>query len=569
MPAREHVASASIKVDGVRLDPEDMDHIEKVEVRNFVGLPDMATIRLADPEGRHIADPPFFIGDKIEISLGELAATTPAPVFVGEVVTFEPEFTNASAMICVRAYDTSHRMHRSRRSATFQQMTLADVVRKVVGENGLDLGTIDSTATVHPHLQQSMESDLDFINRLAALENCEFGVNAGKAFLQKRRNGAAGAVPTLAWRENVKSFKPRMSASQQHDKVRVASYDPVTRKAIVGEATEPGAITAPAREARAKAATFGPSELLVSDRVANTEAEARTIAQSTLDKLASGSFEADGVMEGNPAVKAGGKLKLEGFGRFDGEHDVTSVTHVYGHGDFRTRFAISGRNPRTLTDVMRPKSERSWTGGLVIGLVTNINDPEDGGRVRLKFPTLGDDIEGSWARIALTGAGKDAGMSFLPQVGDEVVVGFEHGDTRRPVVLGALHNGVDKPHQKMRGDPDGGSLVVYGRKDAELNLQKQLVIEAKDHAVITVKGGDDGRGDYKLTTDDKIEVKAGSTITIEGTGDIEIKSNAGVTIRGTSSVNVEANGPLALKGATVDIQASGTVNVKGALINIG
>ena len=169
------------------------------------------------------------------------------------------------------------------------------------------------------------------------------------------------------------------------------------------------------------------------------------------------------------------------------------------------------------------------------------------------------DIEGSWARIALTGAGKDAGMAFLPQVGDEVVVGFEHGDTRRPVVLGALHNGVDKPHKNMRGDPDGGSLVVYGREDAELNFRKQLVIEAKDHTTITVKGGDGGRGDYKLQTDDKIEVKAGATITIEGTGNIEIKSNAGVTIRGTSSV----------KGATVDIQASGTVNVKGALINIG
>ena len=414
-----------------------------------------------------------------------------------------------------------------------------------------------------------MESDLDFINRLAALENCEFGVAAGKAFLQQRRNGAPGAVPTLAWRENVKSFKPRMSASQQHCKVRVSSYDPVTRKAIVGEATEPGSITAPAREAREKAANFGPSELLVADRVANTPAEARTIAQSTLDKLASGSFEAEGVMEGDPAVKAGGKLKLEGFGRFDGEQEVTSVTHVYGHGDYRTRFAISGRNPRTLTDVMRPKNERAWNGGLVIGLVTNINDPEDGGRVRVKFPSLGEDIEGSWARIALTGAGKDAGMAFLPQVGDEVVVGFEHGDTRRPVVLGALHNGVDKPHKKMRGDPDGGSLVVYGREDAELNFRKQLVIEAKDHTTITVKGGDGGRGDYKLQTDDKIEVKAGATITIEGTGNIEIKSNAGVTIRGTSSVNVEANGPLALKGATVDIQASGTVNVKGALINIG
>jgi uncharacterized protein involved in type VI secretion and phage assembly len=560
MPAEKHVASASIKVAGQRLDPEDMNHVEKIEVRNFVGLPDMATIRMADPEGRHVTDPPFFIGDEIEIMLGDIEASNPSAVFTGEVVTFEPEFTTAAATISVRAYDKSHRLHRNRRSATFQDMTLSDVVKKVVGENGLQSGTIDSTTTVHPFLQQSMESDLDFINRLAALENCEFGFSEGKAFLQTRRNGG-GTVPTLAWRENVKSFKPRMSAAQQHDKVKVSSYDPVSRAAVVGEATTPGALPRPAQEVRDKASAFGASELLVSDRVANTADEARTIAQSTLDKLASGSFEAEGTMEGDPAVKAGGKLKLEGFGRFDGEHDLSSVTHVYGHGDFRTRFNISGRNPRTLTDVMRPKAERDWTSGLVIGLVTNIQDPESLGRVRVQFPTLGDSIEGIWARVALPGAGPDAGLSFMPQIDDEVVVGFEHGDTRRPVVLGSLHNSVDKPHANMRGQQDGGSLVIYGRQDAEIDLQKQLVIHAKDAMTVKIDGGSNGQGDYKQENAGAFELKAGTTMKIESTGELTIKSSAGIT--------VDATGTLTLKGAMVDIQASGTVGIKGSLINIG
>jgi uncharacterized protein involved in type VI secretion and phage assembly len=562
MPADKHVASASIKVAGQRLDQQHMDNVEKIEVRNFVGLPDMATIRLTDPEGKLVTDPPFFIGDAIEIALGGVDAAAPSAVFTGEVVTFEPEYTTSAAIISVRAYDKSHRLHRNRRSATFQDMTLSDVVKKVVGENGLQTGTIDSTPTVHPFLQQSMESDLDFINRLAALENCEFGFSDGKAFLQTRRNGGGG-VPTLEWRKNVTSFKPRMSAAQQHDKVKVTSYDPVSRKAVVGEATSPGQLTSAAQQVRDKAAAFGASELLVSDRVANTADEARTIAQSTLDKLAGGSFEAEGTMDGNPAVKAGGKLKLEGFGRyFDGEHSLTSVTHVYGHGDFRTRFAISGRNPRTLTDVMRPKAERDWgAGGLVIGLVTNIQDPESLGRVRVKFPTLGDTIEGIWARVALPGAGPDAGLSFMPPIDDEVVVGFEHGDTRRPVVLGALHNAVDKPHANMRGQQDGGSLVIYGRQDAEIDLKKQLVIHAKDAMTVKIDGGDSGQGDYKQENAGAFELKAGTTMKIESTGELTLKSSAGIT--------VEASGPLKLKGATVDIEASATVNVKGSLINIG
>jgi uncharacterized protein involved in type VI secretion and phage assembly len=368
-------------------------------------------------------------------------------------------------------------------------------------------------------------------------------------------------VPVLDWRKNVLSFKPRMSASQQHDSVKVSTYDPQTRKAITAEATAPGSIPRAAQEVRDKAKSFGASQLLVADRIANSTDEAKVIAQSTLDKLASGSFEAEGVMVGDPRLKAGGRLKLEQFGRFDGEYHVTSVTHVYGHGDYRTRFAISGRNPRTLTDVMRPKTERDWGSGLVIGLVTNIQDPEKLGRIRVKFPALGDSIEGNWARIAAPGAGKEAGMAFVPMVGDEAVCGFEHGDTRRPVVLGFLHNSIDPPHEKMAGDRDGGSLVVYGRKDAEINLQKQFVIDAKENMTITIDRGDDGPGEYKLETTDQIQVKAGTKILIDGTGEVTIKSSAGI--------NVEASGPLKLKGATVDISASGPVNVKGSLINLG
>jgi uncharacterized protein involved in type VI secretion and phage assembly len=561
MPAELHVASASVSVKGVRLDPELMNLVEKIEVRNFRGLPDTATIRMADPEGRHVAKPPFFIGDELEIELGALDARQPSKVFTGEVVTYEPEFTNAAATICVRAYDASHRMHRNRRSATYQQMTVGDIVQKVAGENGLPVGKIEATSTVHPFLQQSMETDLDFVSRLAASENCEVGVADGRVFLE-RVGSAPGPVPTLDWRKNLHAFKPRMSASQQHGTVKVSSYDPVTKKAITGEATAPAVISKVAEEIRdVGKRVFGASELLVADKIANTPDEAKVIAQSTLDKLAGGSFEAEGVMVGDPRMKAGGKIKLENFGRFDGEHHVTSVTHVYGHGDYRTRFAISGRNPRTLTDVMRPKAERDWTSGLVIGIVTNGQDPEKYGRVRVKYPALGDDIEGNWARIALPGAGKEAGMAFVPMVGDEVVVGFEHGDTRRPVVLGFLHNNVDPPHERMAGDSGGGSLVVYGRKDAEINLKKQFVIDAKDAMTITIDRGDSGPGEYKLEASDQIEVKAGTKILIEGNGEVTIKSSAGI--------NVEASGPLKLRGATVDISASGPVNVKGSLINLG
>ena len=290
-----------------------------------------------------------------------------------------------------------------------------------------------------------------------------------------------------------------MSASQQHDTVKVSQLRPADaegdRRRGHGARRDPAA---PRRRRATRRKAFGSSELLVADRIANTAEEAKAIAQSTLDKLASGSFEAEGVMEGDPRVKAGGKLKLEGFGPASTASTTSaSVTHVYGHGDFRTRFAISGRNPRTLTDVMRPKAERDWTAGLVIGLVTNNQDPEKLGRVRVKFPALGDDIEGSWARIALPGAGKDAGMAFLPMVGDEVVVGFEHGDTRRPVVLGCLHNTIDKPHDedgRRQGRRLARGLRPQGRRDqlGEAARDRRQGADGRSRSTAAT----DGRGDY-------------------------------------------------------------------------
>ena len=491
-----------------------------------------------------------------------MEASAGQPVFKGEIVAAEVEFTTSSALLSFRAYDQSHRLHRNRRSATFQDMTTSDIVTKVLQTAGVQPGNVESTSTVHKFMQQSMESDLDFCERLAAMDNCEFGVEEGRGFLVQRRNGA-GTVPSFAWRENAISFKPRMTAAQQHDSVRVTAYDPETKETFVGVASTPSAIAPAAQDARRLGQQFGSSELLIADRVVSSGAEATTLAQSTLDALAGGSFEADGVMHGNPAVRAGGKLKIEGFkAPFDGEYVLTSVTHLYGGGDYRTKFSISGRHPRTLTDVMRPKPDRDWgANGLVIGLVTNNDDPEKLGRVRVKFPQLGDTIEGTWARIATPGAGDARGMMFLPKPGDEVVVAFEHGDKRRPVVLGALYNGRDKPSDKMLEDgPRGAAWVVHTEEDAEFQFEKQFVISAKEHMQLTIERGG-GAGDVGVKVDDKIEVKAGSTITIEGQGDVTLKSTAGI--------NVEATGQLQLKGATVDINGTAGVTVKGAIINIG
>jgi uncharacterized protein involved in type VI secretion and phage assembly len=594
--AADTIASASVKVNGAPLDQGLMDFVEKIEVRTAVGLPDMATVRLGDPEGVMVgnadstktglpAKPPFEIADEIEISLGDPVAHQPVIVFKGEVVALETEFDTSAATIAVRAYDRSHRLQRGRKSRTFLGQTSSDVVRSVVADAGITQSDIETTTTVHDFLQQSMESDWDLCQRLAASENMEFGYDStgNKAFLRKERK-AQGATPEIKWRENLLSFKPRLTTVQQPTRVVVRSYDPATKQELVGTATSANGLPPALAAQRDKAKKFGEAELLVSDRVANTQGEVQQIAQGTMDHLASGFFEADGVTTGNPHLRAGGKVKIAEVGRFNGEYSLTSVVQSYGHGNFKSRFVISGRHSRTLTEVMRPKEDRDWGGKLVVGLVTNLNDPESLGRVKVKLPALGDTMESTWARVATPHAGAERGLSILPMIGDEVVVAFEHGDTRRAIVLGALHNAKDKPHEAMRGNQEGGSLVFVGVKDADVQLTKQFTIACKEQMTIDVKRASDGKdvknskGEFLLTAEGKIQVTGDAEIEISSRGAMTIKSTAALNveatgamkIKGSSSVDVEAGAQLKLKGnAGVDIESSGVVNVRGTMINIG
>lgn len=89
--------------------------------------------------------------------------------------------------------------------------------------------------------------------------------------------------------------------------------------------------------------------------------------------------------------------------------------------------------------------------GVYIGLVTNNVDPEGLGRIKVRLPSFHDVDESNWARIVTPMAGKGMGIYFLPEVNDEVLIAFEAGDMRRPLVLGSLWNGRAKPPEKNDG----------------------------------------------------------------------------------------------------------------------
>lgn len=201
------------------------------------------------------------------------------------------------------------------------------------------------------------------------------------------------------------------------------------------------------------------------------------------------------------------------------------------------------------------RDDSSRVTGVVVGVVTNNQDPDGLGRIKVKFPWLSDADESSWARLAAPMAGKERGLYFLPEVDDEVLVVFEHGDLRFPFVLGALWNGKDKP---PADNADGKNSV-------------RLIKSRSGHLVRL----NDEDGKEKIEIIDKSEKNsivfdtANNTITITSDKDITLAAPQGTIKLDAQKVEIKSSADAKIEaGAGMDVKASGTLNVKGATVNI-
>lgn len=193
--------------------------------------------------------------------------------------------------------------------------------------------------------------------------------------------------------------------------------------------------------------------------------------------------------------------------------------------------------------------------GVVIGVVTNNQDPDGLGRVKVVFPWLNDDDESAWARVGTLMAGNDRGTYFLPEVDDEVLVAFEHGDLQFPYVIGSLWNGIDTPPE--------------ANDDGENNVRS---IKSRSGHMIRMK---DKNGQEKIEIIDKsgenslVFDTSNNTITITASKDIVLSATRGTIKLDAQNVEIKSSGNTKIEaGAQMDVKANGQMNINGATVNI-
>jgi uncharacterized protein involved in type VI secretion and phage assembly len=540
------ISGVEVTIDGDPLDSSLAANLLEVRADQRYMLPAAFLVSIADPQLEHVDSSPLKVGAKVEISLAAAGGDSLQPVVSGQITSVEPEFGRRGAVLAARGYDESHALNRSRVTETYQNMSSDDIAGKVADRAGLEAGTIESAGDVHDFVQQNNETDWEFLWRLARRIDFEVTVSDGALSFRKAGSDDGGEPPTLRWGADLWTFRPRVTGVQQVDEVVVRSWDPSAKDVIESRrsAGDPDASIGIDRGDVGSA--LGGGSMTMADRPVLSSGEADALATSMASRLANAYVEAEGTCRGNPALAAGVKAQIDGVGQlYGGVYTLSAASHVYRAGQgYETRFAVTGRSPRSLVDLLSPAPVERWGGSVVVGIVTQNSDPDNMGRVRVRYPALGDDIEGWWARIAAPAAGNQRGLLMMPVAGDEVLVAFEHGDVRRPYVLGALWNGNDQP---------GSDLV---------QTDGSFALRSDNRA--TVHAG----GAITLETDADLEISAGGKLEQKSSGDATYEGQ-NVTVKANSSLTIEATGDLTIKGASITVQANGAVQVSGASISLG
>ena len=448
-----------IQIQGSDVSDEFIGDLLQLSVEESLHLPGMFTLVINNPYVSGFSDDePWQYNDLVQIgysikigfSTTDTDGTTVETyILEGEITAIETHFTpESNAPIVVRGYDVSHRLHRGRYNRSFTDKKDSDVVQEIVAELGISIGYVQETSEVHEYMCQQNQTNMEFLRLIAARNGFELFVQDGALYF---RAPVQGETVTLEWMANLSSFRVRTTTAEQVNSVCVQAWNYSQKQPIIATVQTNDTITQTGEgDGSEYSNLFGSiPQMSVVDRPVASYTQAETIAQSISNQLAGDFICADGKAQGNVDIRVGKVLELSNMNDYNGQYYITETRHIYYEGIYHTEFSVRGLRGGNILQIISPNHRLKPSQTLLVGIVTNNRDPENLGRVKVYFPTLTDEHESTWARVIGVGAGSDRGFYCLPEINDEVLVGFEHGDINRPFIIGNVWNGQDSPPETI------------------------------------------------------------------------------------------------------------------------
>lgn len=579
-----------VSIDGTPLAADVSTMLTQAVITLSRNLPDSCHLRFRDPERVVVSKTGLKVGAEVEVAVTTAEPGSPQRLMAGEVVAMEIDIDAAGSFLEVRGLDPAHRLFRGRRVAAYPNMGLGEVVQTVAQRAGLRPGTIDSVQgygeTADAQLSQDNISDWDFLSRLADRVGAQVTASDGTLHF-KLPEAPSDAPPESATAANdplvlepgvnLTALRAAVSAAEQVGEVNVRGWSFEHKQALQAseQPTTAGSQVAGVDPVDL-ANLFGAPPYLEAATSLGTQGQVAAHAKALAAELGATAVELDGVAKGNPKLVPGAGVTLANVSDpFGGKYTLTSARHVFNELDgYTTAFAVSGRAERTLYG-LTSGGGRAAPQGLVSAIVSDVRDPMDLGRVKLTFPWLSEDFTSGWARTVSVGGGAKRGLWLVPEVGDEVLVGFADGDLDFPYVIGGLHNGEDAPPELATETVDGSSGGIGVRAMVSREGHRLELLDAGSAQGVLLTTGD-GKLSLKLDSSGSvIELTCSGEIKVSGKG-VKIDAGAGNLELSGAQVKVTGQQGVEVSGATVKVEgqgtaeltASGSVTVRGGVVRI-
>lgn len=583
--------SFKILVDGTAI--KDSYQVLSITVDKEINTINTATVVLMDgnpaTEKFDISESEDLIpGKKIDIQLGHHSTDVSVfkGVITGQHVKVKSRVSGLISELTIKCADEALKLTTVKNNKYYKDKKDSDIITAVIAAAGLSK-TVEATTFQHKKVVQFDATDWDFILSRAEINGFVVICNDGQIDIGKP-DVSSSALIAVSYGKDVIDFVAEMDAQYQLDSVSANSWDGTLLKVSSSVSSEPsvnshGNITGKKLSEVLSAGSFS-----LKTAVPEDPSVLKTWADAKLQKSRLAKIRGTVSFSGHSAPQLGKIIQLNGFGtRFNGDAYISKVQHVMEGGFWTTKVGF-GLNPQWFQETKQINT-LSAAGllpgikGLHIGKVKAIDsDPDGEFRIQVDVPMIEESGEGIWARLTHEYSTADAGTFFLPEVGDEVVLGFVNEDPRFAIILGSLFGKKNKPAYTPDAKNPTKAIVTK-------NKLKLVFDDDKKNINIETPGGNkivisDENKSITITDQNSNEVKMSSSgITLDSPKDISITAKGNFTVD-AMKVTLTSKGDVAISGANVNakaqiafaaegaatasLKASGQVEVKGAIVMI-
>ncbi len=531
------------------------------------------------------------LGKLINVTItptGEMVESSRSLEFIGVItnIDFVNEIDSLNSVMIIAESPTIS-MDGGLKNSQFTDVTVSDVVSSIVGNYKITKGKIESTSRKYKYIAQYWQSDYEFVKQMARRAGLFAYYNSREFCMTK---ASSDKSTELVWRRTLGSFRmglktaPRKFAAKIYNYEEKKTFDSDSEKA--GSKASLGALTKSSSEASNK--VFDQTAQTPSARAAE-DAKGLDDSLSVEEKLALAQMAKCHGQSIVPQVTVGMSVKVTGMDKYDGQYWVKAVRHTFDEsGKYHNTFisvpieiAYPERQSvdKEIDQAEKPivaerkvyttqhLKERPNIGLHVAEVVDNV-DPLNMGRVKVRyFGTEG--LETIWVRMAVPYAGNDYGWYMLPEIGDEVVIGYEQGDPDYPIALGSLYSKMHLPPSEIPNSDNSKKIIKT------INGSTFLIDEENETIQLA---GKDGKTKFTIETKGpsiSLECPNGSitlkskTIAFESTTGLDLKAGGNLKIEASGNIDINASANLTAKGgAMANFEGGATANLKGALVKI-